>query len=195
MRGRLLFLTLAGLLVATPAAATTILFPSLVLAGSKENPPNASPATGSAVLTYNDVAHTLQVNLTFSGLTTVTTDAHIHCCVDAPGNIGVALGFQPQFTPGATSGTFNMLFDLTNINVYNATFRTNFGGGTAAGSEQALVAGLFLGRAYVNVHTTQNPGGEIRSFTQPQAVPEPTTLLLVGFGAMLLAAKARRRAH
>jgi hypothetical protein len=186
-----LLLTLAGLLVATPAAATTITLPTLTLAGSKENPPNLSPATGTAVLTYNDVAHTLQVLLDFSGLTIASTDAHIHCCTDAPANVGVAVGFQPQFTPGTTSGSFNMVFDLTNSAIYTAAFRNNFGGGTAAGSEAALVAGLFAGRAYVNVHTSNNPGGEIRSFTTP--VPEPSTLLLVGLGATLLAARARRR--
>jgi hypothetical protein len=37
-------------------------------------------------------------------------------------------------------------------------------GGTTAGAEAALLAGLEAGQAYLNIHTTMFPGGEIRGF-------------------------------
>ncbi|WP_139379481.1 CHRD domain-containing protein [Zoogloea sp. LCSB751] len=42
--------------------------------------PNASPATGAAMVVIDTVAHTMQVDVVFSGLLGPTTAAHIHCC-------------------------------------------------------------------------------------------------------------------
>jgi len=49
-------------------------------------------------------------------------------------------------------------------------------------AEAALIAGIQNEMTYLNIHTMNNPGGEIRSQleTVPAAVPEPTTLLLWG---------------
>jgi hypothetical protein len=46
-----------------------------------ENPPNASTATGSAFVTVETVALTIDFNVVFSGLTTGDTAPRIHCCV------------------------------------------------------------------------------------------------------------------
>ena len=46
------------------------------LSGANENPANASPGTGLATIVLDPVAQTLQVNATFSGLTTPDTAAH-----------------------------------------------------------------------------------------------------------------------
>lgn len=46
-----------------------------------------------------------------------------------------------------------------------------------AGAETALLAGLAANQTYLNIHTTNNPGGEIRGFL---AAPEPGTFLLAG---------------
>jgi hypothetical protein len=74
---------------------------------------------------------------------------------------------------------------------YTASFVTNFGGGTTARAEAALLAGMLAGRPYVNVHSTFAPAGEIRGFLRE--APEPATLLLLGTGAAVVAARRRRR--
>jgi hypothetical protein len=148
--------------LASTAQATVIYF-SANLDGPSENPPNASPGTGFALVTYDDTAHTLFVQATFSGLIGPTTVAHIHCCVDPPGNVGVATfpGTFPGFPAGVMSGSYTSPspIDLTLTTSYTASFLTTFGGGTAAGAEAALVAGMLGGDSYFNIHTGFSPGG------------------------------------
>jgi hypothetical protein len=152
--------------------------------------------TGTALVTYDDVARTLEVDVTFSGLTGTTTMAHIHCCVDPPGTVGVATfpGTFPGFPNGVTSGTYNGSWSLADTASYTANFLNNFGGGTAAGAEAALVAGLLAGRAYLNIHTSFAGSGEIRDFLSP--VPEPGTSALLAGGLLVLAAfRLRKRSR
>jgi hypothetical protein len=57
-----------------------------------------------------------------------------------------------------------------------------------------LFAGLGAGTAYLNVHTTAFPGGEIRGFlTAVTPVPEPETYALFLTGLAWLGVAARRR--
>ncbi|MDQ2802638.1 MAG: CHRD domain-containing protein [Pseudomonadota bacterium] len=124
-------------------------------------------------------AQTLQVNATFSGLTSNDVAAHIHCCAPLGTNAGVAttLPAFPGFPLGVTSGTYtSVVFDLTQPTIYNPNFITKEGG--LAQAEAALIAGIEGGQTYFNIHTMANPGGEIRSQLFP--VPEPASLLLLG---------------
>src|SRR5215471_384155 len=75
------------------------------LIGANENPAVVSPATGSSTVSLDTVTQMLTINVTFSGLTTPTTAAHIHCCVGEPGNAGVATTVPafPGFPLGVTS--------------------------------------------------------------------------------------------
>jgi hypothetical protein len=137
------------------------------LNGSSQNPPVATPGTGTVTVTWNTVTNAMTVDVTFSGLTTGTTASHVHCCVTPPGNAGVATTVPtfPGFPLGVTAGTYSHTFDMTNQASYNPAF-VAANGGTAASAEQALLAGLLAGQAYLNIHTKMFPGGEIRGFLQ-----------------------------
>src|SRR5204862_2903714 len=65
-------------LVITPVAHAIPITFVATLSGANEVPPNASPATGFASVVLDATAHTLQINVTFSGLTSIDTAAHIH---------------------------------------------------------------------------------------------------------------------
>ena len=107
------------------------------LTGAQETPPNASPATGSSTVTINETGTMITVNLSFSGLTTAATAAHIH--VGAPGVAGPIIIPLTGF-PNATSGTYSNTFAIT----------------------PTQVSQLRSGSLYVNVHSSTFPGGEIR---------------------------------
>lgn len=168
----------AGSAVATPITYTT------ALSGANEAPPNGSAGVGSATVIFDLVAHTLDVSVVFSGLTSGTTASHIHCCTAAAGAGTAGVATQtPTFTLfplGVTSGTYSHLFDTSLASTYNAAFVTANGGSVSA-AEAALAAGLASDKAYLNIHTTNFGGGEIRGFLVPAApVPEPGGLGLAG---------------
>jgi hypothetical protein len=155
------------------------------LDGPSESPPTASPGTGFAVVIVDTTANTMQVEVTFSGLLAPTTASHIHAATPSPGTgtAGVATT-TPSFTDfplGVTSGTYDHTFDMTLASSYNPAYVTA-NGGTPANAEAALFASMAAGEAYLNIHTTVNPGGEIRGFLQ--AVPEPSSLALAGTAAI-----------
>lgn len=178
------------------AAQASITVYDATLRGSTESPPNASPGTGTATVTIDTVANTMLVSVSFSGLTSGTTASHIHAATAAPltGTAGVATTVPtfPGFPLGVTSGTYSNLFDLLSLSTYNPAFVTA-NGGTAASAETALLAALSADKAYLNIHTLNYPGGEIRGFLI--AVPEPATwiMMLLGFGGISLV--IRRKAH
>ncbi len=182
---------LAGLIIAATAslpAGAAILQYSAQLDGASEDPPNASPGTGSVLLTVDTGVNTLRVEASFMDLLGTTTNAHIHCCTSTPGigNTGVATPTPtfPGFPSGVTFGTYDATFDLTQDASFNGSFITN-NGGTALSARDALLLGLEQGRAYFNIHSTSFPVGEIRGFLQ--AVPEPGNLALMLMGVGLLA--------
>jgi hypothetical protein len=193
LRFAALVLVFAATLGFSSSADATVITFKAFLDGPSENPPVASPGTGEATVIYDDVAHTLQVDLEWEGLVGTTTVAHIHCCVDPPGTVGVATfpGTFPGFPVGVMAGTYTGSWSLTDTASYTATFLTDFGGGTAAGAEAALVAGMLDGRAYVNIHSSFAGGGEIRGFLRE--VPEPGTLVLLALGMMGVVARRRIR--
>ena len=165
-------LAAAALAATLPAAAATFSFMA-GLSGANEATPNASTATGTTLVTFDDVLNNVTVNVIFSGLATAATAAHIHCCA-APGvNVGVAMGLAGF--PASTSNT------------YNAVLTTFSPGNTFA----SVLLGAQSGLAYVNLHNTTFPGGEIRGNLIP--VPEVSTYAMMLAGLVAVGAMARRR--
>ena len=176
--GTALAIAIALMLPVPAAYAIPITFVGS-LTGANEVPPVPSPGTGLATVVLDSTAQTLQVNVTFSGLTSNDNAAHIHCCAPLGTNAGVATTVPafPGFPLGVTFGSYSsVVFDLMQPTIYNPAFVT-LQGGTIPLAEAALIAGIQNGTTYLNIHTMINPGGEIRGQLEP--VPEPTTLLLL----------------
>jgi hypothetical protein len=178
---------MAALTLPAPAAHAVTMTFGAVLNGANDG--NASPGTGLATIFLDPTAQTLQVNATFSGLTSPDTAAHIHCCAPIGMNAGVATRVPAflGFPLGGTSGTYSSpIFDLTLLSFYNQAFvDLQVGPDPAtklAQAEAALIAGILGGQTYFNIHTGTFPGGEIRGQLAP--VPLPGSLVL--FGSVLL---------
>jgi hypothetical protein len=191
-RAAVFAIALVGL---TRASRATVIDYQAVLSGPNESPPNASPATGFAEVTINTLTSSMRVQVSFSGLTTGSTASHIHSATASP-HTGTAMVATttptfPNFPLGVTSGTYDQTFDLTLSSSYNPAFVTA-NGGTVAAAEAALLAGLAAGEAYLNIHSTMFPGGEIRGFLDP-AVPEPGSVVLLTLGAIGTVAYRLRR--
>jgi hypothetical protein len=105
------------------------------LTGTQEVPPNTSAGRGTAEVQYDSSKNTLSWKVTYSGLSGAATGAHIH----GPAAVGANAGIVVPFSNVATQPVQGQ-----------ATITpTQFGD---------LAAGLW----YVNIHTAQAPGGEIR---------------------------------
>ena len=130
-------LTVSMLVTALAATASAAVFSySAILDGRSESPTNASPGTGFAMVDYDDHAHTLRLQISFSGLLGNTTAAHIHALTAARlnGTAGIATTVPnfAGFPVAVNSGTYSNTLDLTLASSYNPAFINNQGGTTAS---------------------------------------------------------------
>ena len=145
--------TSVTLIQSIPASAQAVVAMRTILTGAEETPnPVPTGAVGTAVVFVDTVNQELAVEMRVFNLPTGTTASHIHIG-PKPLSGPVVIDF-----PIATGRTG----DLTlNFRVHDgAAFhpRPEIGINTFADAIQSITGG----NAYVNVHTTANPGGEIR---------------------------------
>ena len=155
---------------------------------------------GTAVFMLND-AHT-QMTMTavvheidITGTQTPDTNdnlvaAHIH------------VGAPPGMTAPVRWGFFGVPDNDNNPdNLVVSPYLSSVGGifmsvwnlpeGNAGTTLTTNLPAILAGMSYINFHTVQFPGGEIRGGIEP--VPEPGTMVMVGLGMAALMRQARRR--
>jgi hypothetical protein len=156
----------AALFTATAAHTAPITYVT-AMSGANESPPNASPGTGTATLIVDTTSHQWTMHVDFTGLLGNTSAAHTHAptTVAGTGTAGVATTtpYFAGFPIGVTSGTYDNTFDMTQASSFNASFITA-NGGTTASAEIALANAIAAGKAYLNIHSSVVPSGEIRGF-------------------------------
>ena len=142
-----------------------------------------------------DSTFMMRVQTTFANLTGTVTASHIHCCtaVAGTGTAGVATPVPtfPGFPLGNTFGSYDQTFDLSLASSWNPAYITA-NGGTVANAFAAFSTGMNAGKAYLNIHTTLVPGGEIRGFLMTP-VPEPESYALMLAGLAVVGGVAMRR--
>ena len=129
---------------AVPVSAQLHSFTAVINSG-QEPPPNTntSPAQGVAFVTFDSHTGELCFSISFEEekLTAPETNAHFH----APGRPGVNAGVVVQLpTPGSPKN-----------------------GCVTPSLSDELIHALFAGLWYINIHTQNNPGGEIRGQVNP----------------------------
>lgn len=189
MKSSLLAIIGVASLAAASQGAVTTYFANL--SGPAEQPANASPGIGTARVDYDNVAHTMRVRVTFSGLTGNVTASHIHGATATAfaGTAGVATPTPtfPGFPSGVTAGSYDNTLNLLLSSSWNAAYITA-NGGTAASAEAAFVTALNANKTYLNIHSSTFGGGEIRGFL---TIPTPGALAMLGLGG-LVAGRRRR---
>ena len=194
------------------ASASAVTFLTATLSDAFENPPT-NPTTSAGVPRVSSGFATFVINdamtsMTFSATIFGIDVTGLQTPNDANDNLGNAhIHAGPTVTPTTNGpvvwGFFGTPFNDNNPNDATMTPFATGVGGTFTGKWDALegngttfaaqLDNILNGRAYINFHTTQFAGGEIRGNILVSAVPEPETyLLLIGGLAGVLAAARRK---
>jgi len=153
------------------------------LQGFEEVPAISTPATGRFTARINQEENTIAYELSYSGLQGSITQAHIHFAqkgvngaivIFLCSNLGNGpAGTQPcPPSPGSISGTA----DADDVLAVSAQ-------GIGAGQMHKVLRAMRSGIAYVNVHSTLFPGGEIRGQLDFSRGRGSGDVILEGIGA------------
>ena len=126
---------LAAAGVSQVAQAAEVMMVMATLSAAQEVPPNPSTGTGELTGQFDPATHTLSYQVTYSGLTGPVKMGHFHGPAPLGQNAGVAVAFAPPLD-SPIKGTVVLTTE----------------------QEMALLAGHW----YVNLHTAENPKGEVR---------------------------------
>ncbi len=131
------------------------------LSGANEVPAVTTDAWGNAELTLYPEDNTYKLTVTASGLSGAITGSHIHeAAAGANGAVAIGLGDSSAYTMAANG----------------------FHAGTFEGTYTGDLSALLAGGAYVNIHTADNPGGELRGQLNRQIDGRITALNYSGRG-------------
>jgi hypothetical protein len=159
-------------LAASPAGAAVYEF-GAILSGAEEVPPVETIGNGEALVLFDDETGDFTWNLIFQDLSSPigvdSPTAHIHS-----GGIGVN---GPVVIPLDGDGGIIIGNGKTEGIYFGAVDTDEIEGGAD------IVSDLFAGNLYFNLHTTNNPGGEIRG----QILPAFITVVPVPAAAWLFA--------
>jgi hypothetical protein len=157
---------LLGAASSTAAVADDVHVQNIVferLTGFQEDPlVFSTPGSATFAATINDQAQTINFRLSWKDLPTDVQQSHIH--FGGPrqsGGVAVFLCTNLGNSPGTQAcpaGDATITGTITAANVIGPTAQ-----GIAPGEFAELVRALRAGVTYVNIHTTERPGGEIRA--------------------------------
>ena len=146
----------AAFVLAAPAAHSQTESFFAKLSGSREVPPISTTGTADFSMTNQD--GNITFSLTFSGLSSSLTLAHLHFAPSkVSGGVMIFLcggGGQPD-CPAATEGTITGT--ITSANVTGPTTQ-----GIDVGDLDSALEAVRSNLSYVNMHTTNFASGEIR---------------------------------
>ena len=134
-------LALAGALTLAQAAPVSFTVP---LTGAQQVPAVQTPGSGSAALTYDASTRVVTWDISFSGLPSQATMAHFHGPAAAGKNAGVKVWLSQKGTMEVTSPIK--------------------GEATLSPDDAKMFE---AGDMYINVHSKDHPGGEIRGQVEP----------------------------
>lgn len=175
----LVLFSLSMLFAAVPVQAAIVTLTS-TLNGGNSAPANKSTATGTALMSFDDMTNLFDLSINVTGLTKTTlTNSHIH--LGASGvNGGIIFNLGAGTSPNWTNTASGMSLALT-----GQLFPTGLG--------DINKTALLAGNTYLNIHTTTFGSGEIRG--QLTAVPLPAAAWLLGSGLIgLMGAASRKKA-
>ena len=125
-----------------------------LLNGANERPnPVTTSANGAAV--FSRTGATVSYTVTYQGIASIPTGAHIHAPAGLTTNAGVIVDLVKQ-TQTSNSGVLTGTFTAADIRPIS---------GQPPIALDSLMTLLRTGNAYVNVHSSTFPGGEIRGQT------------------------------
>lgn len=140
--------------ITTPPVSKIVTFKA-TLNGASEVPANTTTGSGTFTATLDTSTNVFTYDVTFTGLTSNVNNGHIHGPAAAGVNSGTTINFNTL--PGATFS-----FGLQAGTAHGVATLTAATQITAAVNGDSLKKLLFAGLTYANIHTVNNPGGEIR---------------------------------